>query len=378
MNKLRTVTVAAALLVASVPSLSTTADARPFGFGGGFGHGGFGHGGFGHGGFGRVGFGGGGWRGGWGGGGWGWGGAGLGLGLAAGALAGAALASPYYGYGYGYPYGYDDYAYDYVPAYSYAPAYSYRTVYRAPYWGYRRHYAYRPYGYGIRHAGYGYGIRHAGYGYGIRHAGYRAGYLGRSVGFTGPGGDLPGRDMDIALGKPVLFHRAAEQAGIRGNPADAQKSGQAQSDDTETRPPLRGAFFISDLARKPRAGRGVPGRHTGRSRLEDSPGANLADKGNHRRRSGASTACRSQDERQGRAPCRYAVHRHLDRPIGTDSNSAWAQRIGLLHRIANTQSTTPVGCAFGAKRAGRSGAAPPAPRLGRRAGDGNARPSHAP
>ena len=204
MNKLRTVTVAAALLVASVPSLSTTADARPFGFGGGFGHGGFGHGGFGRvgfgrvgfgqGGFGRVGFGGGGWRGGWGGGGWGWGGAGLGLGLAAGALAGAALASPYYGYGYGYPYGYDDYAYDYVPAYSYAPAYSYRTVYRAPYWGYRRHYAYRPYGYGIRHAGYGYGIRHAGYGYGIRHAGYgygirhagyRAGYVGRSVGFTG-------------------------------------------------------------------------------------------------------------------------------------------------------------------------------------------------
>ena len=55
MKKLRTVTLAAALLVASVPSLSTTADARPFGFGGGFGHGGFGHGGFG----------GGGWGGGW-------------------------------------------------------------------------------------------------------------------------------------------------------------------------------------------------------------------------------------------------------------------------------------------------------------------------
>jgi hypothetical protein len=31
MNKLRTVTLAAALLVASVPSLSTTAQARPFG-----------------------------------------------------------------------------------------------------------------------------------------------------------------------------------------------------------------------------------------------------------------------------------------------------------------------------------------------------------
>ena len=74
MKKLRTVTLAAALLVASVPSLSTTADTRPFGFGGGFGRVGFGHGGFG------------GWRGGWGGGrgwgggGWGWGGAGLGSG----------------------------------------------------------------------------------------------------------------------------------------------------------------------------------------------------------------------------------------------------------------------------------------------------------
>src|SRR3954470_15442896 len=101
MKKLRTITLAAALLAASVPSLSTTADARPFGFGGGWGHGGFGHGGFGHGGFGHGGFGrvgwGGGWRGGgWRGGGWGWGGAGvgLGLGLATGALVGAALASP--------------------------------------------------------------------------------------------------------------------------------------------------------------------------------------------------------------------------------------------------------------------------------------------
>jgi hypothetical protein len=84
MNKLRTITLAAALLVASVPSLSTTAQARPFGFHGGFG-GGWGHGG-------------------WGGGGWGWGGAGLGLGLglATGALVGAALAAPAYGYGYGY------------------------------------------------------------------------------------------------------------------------------------------------------------------------------------------------------------------------------------------------------------------------------------
>ena len=46
MNKLRTVTLAAALLVASVPGLSTTVEARPFGFHGGFG-GGWGHGGFG-------------------------------------------------------------------------------------------------------------------------------------------------------------------------------------------------------------------------------------------------------------------------------------------------------------------------------------------
>src|SRR5206468_2979999 len=101
MNKLRTVTLAAALLVAGVPSLSTTAQARPFGFHGGFG-GGWGHGGWGHGGWGGGGWGGGGWRGG------GWGGAGLGVGLATGALVGAALASPYYGYGYG-----DDYAYGY-------------------------------------------------------------------------------------------------------------------------------------------------------------------------------------------------------------------------------------------------------------------------
>src|SRR5947209_5173101 len=83
MNKLRTVTLAAALLVAGVPSLSTTAQARPFGFHGGSG-GGWGHGG---------------WRGGgWGGGGWGGAGLGLGLGVATGALVGAALASPYHDY----------------------------------------------------------------------------------------------------------------------------------------------------------------------------------------------------------------------------------------------------------------------------------------
>ena len=77
--KVRTATLAAGLLAASIPSLSTTAEARPFGFHGGWGHGG---------------------------GGWG----GAGFGLAAGALVGAALAAPYYGggygYGYGYPYGY--------------------------------------------------------------------------------------------------------------------------------------------------------------------------------------------------------------------------------------------------------------------------------
>src|SRR4029077_3464887 len=59
-KKLRTVTLARALLVASVPSLTTTAQARGFGYHGGGGFGGF-HGG--------------GWEhGGWGHGGWGWGG----------------------------------------------------------------------------------------------------------------------------------------------------------------------------------------------------------------------------------------------------------------------------------------------------------------
>ena len=74
--KVRTATLAAVLLAASIPSLSTTAQARPFGFHGGWGHGGWGHG-----------------SGGWG---------GAGFGLAAGALVGAALAAPYYGGGYGY------------------------------------------------------------------------------------------------------------------------------------------------------------------------------------------------------------------------------------------------------------------------------------
>ena len=45
--KVRTATLAAVLLAASIPSLSTTAQARPFGFHGGWGHGGWGHGGVG-------------------------------------------------------------------------------------------------------------------------------------------------------------------------------------------------------------------------------------------------------------------------------------------------------------------------------------------
>jgi hypothetical protein len=176
MNKLRTVTLAAALLVASVPSLSTTAQARPFGFHGGFG-GGWGHGGWG--------------GGGWGGGGWGGAGLGLGLGVATGALVGAALARPYYGYGYGYPYGgyggdYGGYGGDYAGyggdyagygsdyAYDYAPAYT-TTYAAAPVYGYRNY----------AHRNYGYGVRRAEYGYGVRHAGYRTAYVGRSVGFSG-------------------------------------------------------------------------------------------------------------------------------------------------------------------------------------------------
>jgi hypothetical protein len=94
--KLRTTMLAAALIAASVPSTSGTAEAA--------------------------------WRGGW-----GWGG--VGLGLAAGALIGSALAAPYYGYGYGYRPAY--YGYGYSPGYygyAYAPGYSgYGT---APYYNY--------------------------------------------------------------------------------------------------------------------------------------------------------------------------------------------------------------------------------------------------
>src|SRR4029079_19238834 len=60
--KLRTATLAAVLLAASIPSLPSAAQARPFCFHGGWAHGVWGHGG------------------------WGWGGAGLGL--AAGAIIG--------------------------------------------------------------------------------------------------------------------------------------------------------------------------------------------------------------------------------------------------------------------------------------------------
>lgn len=150
----------AALLIVNVPS----AEARPFGMHGGFGHvgGGWGHGGWGHGG--------------WGHGGWG----GVGFGLATGALVGAALASPYYGYGYGYPY--YDYGYDYgypVAAYDdgyygYAPAVSVGYVAR-PYWGHRRYYraAYRPYAYGGAYRPYGYGVGIGRYGARVGHVGYR-------------------------------------------------------------------------------------------------------------------------------------------------------------------------------------------------------------
>src|SRR3954451_13672666 len=106
MKVLRTATLVAALLAASVPSLTTTAQARGFGFHGG-GFGGFHGGGWGHGG--------------WGHGGWGWGG--VGLGLATGALIGSTIAAPYYGAGYDCGYGYGC-GYGYAPAtysYGYAP-----------------------------------------------------------------------------------------------------------------------------------------------------------------------------------------------------------------------------------------------------------------
>lgn len=92
--KLRALALGTALLAATVPSLSSSAEAAPWGWHGGWG----------------------GWHGGWHGG-WGWGG--VGLGLAAGAIIGSALATPYYGYGYyepGYYYAPPYYGYGYAPA----------------------------------------------------------------------------------------------------------------------------------------------------------------------------------------------------------------------------------------------------------------------
>ena len=177
MNKFCTATLAAALVTASIPSLTTTAEARSLGFhGGGFHGGGWGHGGWGHGGWGHRGWG------------WGWGGAGLGL--AAGALIGAAIAAPYYsGYGcpYGYGYGYDcdygyGYGYGYAPvaySYGYAPAISYGYGYRAPY----RIYGHRHYGYRAGYGGYAPRVGYAGYGrrgYGgrVAYGGVRAAHVG--------------------------------------------------------------------------------------------------------------------------------------------------------------------------------------------------------
>ena len=63
-------------------------------------------------------------------------------------------------------------------------------------------------------------------------------------GLAGTGADMLGRDMDVALGKPVLSHRAAEQAGARGNRADAQKLDKTRAMINLTRPlNYRGAFF---------------------------------------------------------------------------------------------------------------------------------------
>jgi hypothetical protein len=102
MKLLRTTALTAALMTAAVSSLTSPAQARVWG-----------------------------WRGGW-----GWGGPALGF--ATGALIGSALAAPYYGYpGYGYGYGYPGYGYGY---------------------------GYPSYGYGYGYPGYGYGYGHPGYG----------------------------------------------------------------------------------------------------------------------------------------------------------------------------------------------------------------------
>jgi hypothetical protein len=112
-TKLRTTALAVSLIAAATPSLSSSAEAAPWGWRGG-------------------------WHGGWHGGGWG----GFGLGLAAAALIGGALAAPYYDYPY----------YGYAPGYYGYPSYSY---------------GYGPAVYGYRHYGYRYASVHRGY----RHAG---------------------------------------------------------------------------------------------------------------------------------------------------------------------------------------------------------------
>jgi hypothetical protein len=93
MKLLRSTAITAALMTATVPSLTSPAQAAWWG-----------------------------WRGG----GWGWGG--LGAGLAAGALIGGAIAAS--NYGYGYPaYSYGGYGY---PAYGYGTGYGYAPAYMVP------------------------------------------------------------------------------------------------------------------------------------------------------------------------------------------------------------------------------------------------------
>jgi hypothetical protein len=114
--KLRTTALAVSLIAAATPSLSSSAEAAPWGWHGGW-HGG-GHGGWG----------------------------GFGLGLAAAALIGGALAAPYYDYPYGYApgyYGYPSYSYGYSPALYGYRHYGYRYA-RHRHGGYRvAHYRHR-------------------------------------------------------------------------------------------------------------------------------------------------------------------------------------------------------------------------------------------
>ena len=54
--------------------------------------------------------------------------------------------------------------------------------------------------------------------------------------FAGTGADMLGRDMDVALGKPVLSHRVAEQASTSGNRPDARKLDNTRAMINLTRP----------------------------------------------------------------------------------------------------------------------------------------------